>query len=54
MRRWVVRLSRALSWCRLVRRVGVRVLLVLLMLLVVVVVDYSRPRMVHRMVVWRW
>jgi hypothetical protein len=33
------------------RRVGV--LLVVMLLLVVVVVDYSRPGMVRRMVVWR-
>jgi hypothetical protein len=55
VRRRVVRLGRTLCRCRLVGRVGVLLVLVLvlLMLRMVAVVDYSRPGMVCRMVVWR-
>jgi hypothetical protein len=53
VRRRVMGLGRTLCRCRLVRRVGV-LLVMLLMLGVVAVVDYSRPGMVCRMVVRRW
>jgi hypothetical protein len=44
-------LCRTLGWSRLVGRVGVLLMLVLMM---VVVVDYSRSRMVCRMMIRRW
>jgi hypothetical protein len=46
LRRWVVALRWALCGHRLVGRVG--------MVLMLVLVDYARPGMVHRKMIWRW